>query len=98
MTLTVTGARSELGALLSRCKSRANVHINVAGQQANTLLHDGHAWKDFQRVALAGARRAARADATMLVHASFAFVVVEPPRDPLRSIALTIRECESIAL
>src|SRR5262249_49285834 len=75
-----------------------NVHINVAGQQANTLLHDGHAWKDFQRGALAGARRAARADATLLVHASFAFVVRQPERDPLRSLAQTILECEAIAL
>ena len=86
MTLTITGARSELGALLAQRRVRSNLHINVAGQQANTLLHDGHAWKDFQRTALAGVRRAARADASMLVHASFAFVITEPARDPLRSL------------
>jgi len=98
MSLTITGARSELGRLLAAHDTRANVHINVAGQQANTLLHDGHAWKDFNRTAVAGARRAARADASMLVHASFAFVVTEPAHDPLRSLAQTIHECESIVL
>jgi len=98
MTLTVTGARSELGRLLMQQRVRARVHVNVAGQQANTLLHDGHAWKDFERVALAGVRRAARADAKMLVHASFAFVVGDPPRDPLRSLAQVILDCERMAL
>jgi nucleoside-diphosphate-sugar epimerase len=98
MTLTITGARSELGQLLSKRETRTNVHVNVAGQQANTLLHDGHAWKDFQRGALAGARRAVRAEASVLVHASFAFVVTEPGRDPLRSLAQTIHECEKIVL
>ncbi len=82
------------------------MHINVAGQQANTLLHDGHAWKDFARTALAGTRRATRhaqADgATMLVHASFAFVhAVERGAtvdQPLRSWVDAIRECEALAL
>jgi nucleoside-diphosphate-sugar epimerase len=98
MSLTLTGARSELGRLLAPRTTRARVHVNVAGQQANTLLHDGHAWKDFRRLALAGTRRAARADASILVHASFAFVIVEPERDPLLSLAQTIHECEAMAL
>ncbi|HTT11755.1 MAG TPA: hypothetical protein VMG60_12755 [Burkholderiaceae bacterium] len=98
MTLTVTGARSELGHLLAQQRTRADVHINVAGQQANTLLHDGHAWKDFTRTALAGVRRAMHSEASMLVHASFAFVLVEPPRDPLRSLAQAILEYERLAL
>jgi nucleoside-diphosphate-sugar epimerase len=98
MTLTVTGARSELGRLLVQQRLRASVHINVAGQQANTLLHDGHAWKDFERVALAGVRRALNADAKVLVHASFAFVLGDPPRDPLRSLAQVILDCEQRAL
>src|SRR5919197_3667069 len=98
MSLTLTGARCELGRLLARVRTRANIHVNVAGQQANTLLHDGHAWKDFQRAALAGVRRAARSEAKMLVHASFAFVAAEPPHDPLRSLAQVILECERIAL
>ena len=46
MNLTVTGARLELGGVLKRHPSRSqcdSVHINLSGQQANTLLHDGHA-------------------------------------------------------
>mgnify|MGYP003444408009 FL=1 len=81
MTVSITGIQSELGRIVARqrrASAAGNVHVNVAGQQANTLLHDGHAWDDFARTALAGTRRAlrsARADrASMLVHASFAFV------------------------
>ncbi len=82
------------------------IHINLAGQQANTLLHDGHAWEGFARKALAGTRRAlrtAQADgASMLIHASFAFVhAVErgrPLLDPLRSAVEAILECEAMAL
>jgi hypothetical protein len=96
--LTVTGRQSELGRLLARRHVSGDVHINVAGQQANTLLHDGHAWRDFSRVALAGARRALRADPGFLVHASFAFVLGRPREDPLRSIAQTILECEQLVL
>ncbi len=94
----VTGARSELGRLLLQRRAPGRVHVNVAGQQANTLLHDGHAWEGFARAALAGVRRALRADAGMLVHASFAFVLGRPQQDPLCSIAETILECEQIAL
>lgn len=98
MTLTVTGARTELGRLLAAERTRRHVHVNVAGQDANTLLHDGHAWKDFARVARAGVARALRAEATMLVHASCAFVVELPKRDPLRSHAQVILECEARVL
>jgi nucleoside-diphosphate-sugar epimerase len=84
----------------------AGIRIDVAGQQANTLLHDGHAWKDFPRTAMAGTRRAlrsAQADgASMLVHASFAFVhAVEcgaDVEDPLRACVDAIRECEALVL
>lgn len=96
--VSVTGARSELGRLLLQRRAPGYVHVNVAGQQANTLLHDGHAWKGFSRAALTGVRRALRAEASMLVHASFAFVLGRPQEDPLRSIAETILECEQIAL
>ncbi len=95
---SITGARSELGRLLAQQPATRNVHINVAGQQANTLLHDGHAWQGFSRTALAGVRRALRTEASMLVHASFAFVLGQPEKDPLRSIAETILECEHLAL
>jgi nucleoside-diphosphate-sugar epimerase len=98
MSLSITGARSGLGRLLAHERSRRRVHINVAGQEANTLLHDGHAWKDFARSAQAGVRRALRADATLLVHASFAFVAAEPASDPLRAHAQTILECERLVL
>jgi nucleoside-diphosphate-sugar epimerase len=98
MTLSISGQRSELGRLLQRQRAPGRVHINLAGQHANTLLHDGHAWKGFARTALAGARRALRADARMLVHASFAFVLGRPQKDPLRSIVETILECERLAL
>ena len=96
MSLSVSGARSELGRILARQRTTGRVHINVAGQQANTLLHDGHAWKQFARAALAGARRATKVDADFLVHASFAFVVGRPRKDPLLSIAETIVECENL--
>ena len=98
MSLSITGGRSELGRLLSQRRARGRVHINVAGQGANTLLHDGHAWKGFARAALAGVRRAMRTDASVLVHASFAFVASRPQQDPLRSIAETILECERLVL
>ena len=109
MNASITGTRSELGGILARRRAgsaTANIHINVAGQQANSLLHDGHGWKDFARTALAGTRRAmrsARADgAPMLVHASFAFVhaVEHGTRlaEPLRSSVDAILECEALAL
>jgi nucleoside-diphosphate-sugar epimerase len=96
--LKLTGRQSELGRLLARRRAPGAILVNVAGQQANTLLHDGHAWKDFSRIALGGVRRALRADAGFLVHASFAFVLGRPREDPLRSIAETILECEQLAL
>ena len=98
MSLPIIGGRSELGRLLARRRAAGKVLVNVAGQQANTLLHDGHAWRDFSRIALAGVRRALRAEASMLVHASFAFVLGRPREDPLRSIAETILECERLVL
>lgn len=98
MSITITGRQSELGRLLAQRSSRTAVHFNLAGQQANALLHDGHAWKDFAKSALAGARRAMRADARLLVHASCAFVLVDPPKDPLRSLAQAIREYEQLVL
>ena len=60
MSIWITGERSELGRLLSPQRAPAQVRINIAGQNANTLLHDGHAWKGFARTALAGVRRALR--------------------------------------
>jgi nucleoside-diphosphate-sugar epimerase len=109
MNLSITGLSSELGSVLARRRApstAATIHINVAGQQANTLLHDGHAWKDFARVASAGARRAirsARSDRpSILVHASFAFVdaVEQGARltEPLRSSVDAILECEQRVL
>jgi hypothetical protein len=98
MSLSITGARSELGRILARQRVAGRVHINIAGQQANTLLHDGHAWKQFARSALAGARRASKVDPDFVVHASFAFVLGHPRKDPLRSIAETIIECENLVL
>ena len=109
MSASITGLRSELGSVLSRkmaASARGNVHINVAGQQANSLLHDGHAWKAFGRTALSGTRRAMNAARTggtpMFVHASFAFVhAVENGacvEEPLRSLVQTILECEALAL
>ena len=109
MTITLTGTTSELGALLARHRSTCatgNVHINVAGQRANTLLHDGHAWRNFARTTLVATRRALRSveklHEPLLVHASFAFVhAVEdgsPVKEPLRSIVDAILECEAMVL
>ena len=81
MNLSISGARLELGRVHSRQSPRLRggpVHVNLCGQQANTLLHDGQAWKEFPRTAPGATRRAIRvartAGATMFVHASFAFV------------------------
>ena len=109
MNVSITGLHSELGGVLALrdvAGAIGNVHINVAGQRANTLLHDGHAWKDYPRAARSGVRRAMKAAregrASMLVHASFAFVhAVERGaslEEPLRSLADVILECEAIAL
>ncbi|MCM2328516.1 MAG: hypothetical protein NDI88_11545 [Lysobacter sp.] len=109
MSASITGLRSELGSVLSRmlaAGAHGNVHINIAGQQANSLLHDGHAWEAFGRTALPGTRRAMNAarkgGARMFVHASFAFVhAVEKGarlEDPLRALVDTILECEAAAL
>ncbi len=109
MHASITGARSELGRVLARRRMpvrAAGSHCNVAGQHANTLLHDGHAWKDYAPVALAGVRRALRAAeaerASILVHASFAFVRSAEQGDrlpePLRAAAAVILECENLAL
>jgi nucleoside-diphosphate-sugar epimerase len=109
MNVPLTGARSELGSILAprlAAIATEHIHINVAGQQANSLLHDGHAWNHFARTALAGTRRAmrsARADgASMFVHASFAFVhAVERGAiltDPLSSAVNAILECEALAM
>jgi nucleoside-diphosphate-sugar epimerase len=109
MNVSMTGARSELGRVLARRRvpaRAAGAHVNVAGQHANTLLHDGHAWDDYARVALAGVRRAVRAaeaeGASFLVHASFAFVrIVEQGKrlpEPLGAAVDVIVECENLAL
>jgi nucleoside-diphosphate-sugar epimerase len=109
MTLSITGARLELGGVLKRNPPRspaAAVHIDLAGQQANTLLHDGHAWKDFPRTVLSATRRALRAaraaNASRFVHASFAFVraVERGARlgQPLQSCVDAILECEALVL
>lgn len=109
MTVSITGIQSELGRIVARqrrASAAGNIHVNVAGQQANTLLHDGHAWNGFARTALAGTRRAlrsARADrASMLVHASFAFVHAVDlgvrVAEPLRASVEVIREGEALAL
>lgn len=105
----ITGTRTELGRVLAhRMPARmvARIRFNVAGQQANTLLHDGHAWRGFPAAALAATRRALRdaraADARLLVHASFAFVhALERGgelADPLRACARAILECEALVL
>jgi nucleoside-diphosphate-sugar epimerase len=83
-----------------------SVHVHMAGQQANTLLHDGHAWKDLSRKMPGITRRALRtaeaAGACLFVHASFAFVrAVERGarvEEPLRSCVDAILESEALVL
>ncbi len=99
MTTSITGRQSELGCILARHPhAPAGMHFNLTGQQANTLLHDGHAWKDFARTVRAGTRRAMRSEASLLVHASMAFVCTEPAQDPLHSLAQAVLECEQMVL
>lgn len=83
-----------------------SVHINLSGRQANTLLHDGHAWKGFPSTMRLATRRALRATGTakasMFVHASFAFVrAVEGGPGigrPLQACVDAILECEALVL
>ena len=109
MKLSITGARSELGRVLAKMPARgpdASVHVNVSGQQANTLLHDGHAWKDFARTmpgtTLRALRAAEAAGACLFIHASFAFVrAVERGvklDEPLQSCVAGILESEAMVL
>jgi len=109
MNRSITGARLELGRILAQRPSRlrgGSVHLNLSGQKANTLLHDGHAWDGFPKTAPAATRRAIQAanaaGATLFVHASFAFVcAVERGakiEEPLRSCVDAILECEAMAL
>jgi nucleoside-diphosphate-sugar epimerase len=105
----ITGLHSELGAILAQRAAETavqGIQFNVVGQQANTLLHDGHAWEDFPQRLLAGTRRALQAaqagKAKMLVHASFAFVhAVEQGaslKEPLRASVQAILACEALVL
>jgi hypothetical protein len=46
MIVAITGTRSELGGVLAHRRGPSatkRIHMNAAGQQANTLLRDGHA-------------------------------------------------------
>ncbi|MET0658554.1 MAG: hypothetical protein ABW110_10420, partial [Steroidobacteraceae bacterium] len=99
----------ELGHVLSELpppSGSGKVHLNLTSQHANTLLHDGHAWKDFPRTAPAATRAAIRTARTgrsrLLVHASFAFVrALERGAEldpPLRSCVDAILECEALVL
>ena len=101
------GVRSELGSIIAPRLAMAaakHVHISIAGQQGNGLLHDGHAWKDFARKVLTRcAIHSSRTDlASILVHAGFAFVdAVERGAvltDPSRSAVDATVECEALAL
>ena len=109
MTASITGLRLELGRVLSpQLAGRGGpaVHFNLAGQQANTLLHDGRAWSAFRRTAVGATRRALRAaqagGASLFVQASFAFVAAvergAKPGEPLRSCVDTLLECEALVL
>ena len=64
MPTTITGRQSELGKLLAQKAHDSpsmRLHVNIAGQPANTLLHDGHAWKGFDKSIRASVRRSLRA-------------------------------------
>lgn len=109
MNTAITGLHSELGAILAQrvaALATRNIQFNVLGQQANSLLHDGHAWEDFHQRMLAGTRRALHAAQTgkahILVHASFAFVHAFERgarlKDPLRAAAQTLLACEKLVL
>ncbi len=109
MKSNITGRHSELGGILARSLgdgTTQHIHFNLVGQPANSLLHDGHAWEDFPQRSLAGARRAVRAaqagNATLLVHASFAFIHAFErhlrPKEPLRASVQAILACEELVL
>jgi nucleoside-diphosphate-sugar epimerase len=109
MNTAITGLHSELGAILAQgvgTSAIQNIHFNVVGQQANSLLHDGHAWDNFPQKLLAGTRRALHTahagKAQLLVHASFAFVHAFERGtrliEPLRASVQAVLACEELVL
>lgn len=69
------------------------VIVNLAGQRANTLLHDGHNWGELKALphtthALLQGVRMSKIDAQLLIHGSFAFLYGNGPTEdegsPLR--------------
>ena len=81
MNLSIAGARGELGRVLAQHPSKLRggpVHVNLSGQQANTLLHDGHAWKGFARMSATSPQHMQRR-AVLDVPASPGMPQVVPP-------------------
>lgn len=112
MRLLVTAPRSELGRALSAARrGEANrgevVAVNLALQEPNTLLHDGHAWwGDPAEHILALTRRALtsarRHEAAFIVHASYAFLQGAEGGsrvgDRMRPIVDAARQAEELVL
>lgn len=109
MSVSISGASSELGVVLAQqagVSVARHAHFCLAGQRANTLLHDGHAWKGFARQLQAETRHALQTaregGAQLLVHASFAFIHAcesgAALAEPLGSAARAIEDCESLVL
>lgn len=112
MRLVVTAPRSELGRVMTAVPqvdgaAAGAVLVNLALQGPNTLLHDGRAWwsdpgahiLDSTRRALALARRE---DASLVVHASYAFLEGaeggSPVGDRVRPIVDAARAAEEMVL
>ncbi|MFN8132163.1 MAG: hypothetical protein U0R70_11510 [Solirubrobacteraceae bacterium] len=108
--VTVTAPRSELGRVVARALAdgpaepgSGDVLVSLDSQPPNTLLHDGHAWKDHgpARI-LADARAALAQDSEFVVHASYAFLRAvdegAQPGDRLVPIVDAAREAEELVL
>lgn len=112
-TIVMTAPRSDLGRAVTRAldarpaprRTGPGAVLHLGLQPANTLLHDGHAWRRHTPARLlAGTRRAlaAHRDAGLFVHASYAFLRAleegAPAGDRIGPIAAAARRAEAMVL
>ena len=70
-------------------ESGAKIILNLASQWSNTLLHDGHAWRDCESISQQTAALLAAAndnDVTYLLHASYAFLYGPAPKGEQKAV------------
>jgi hypothetical protein len=116
MEVVISAPGSELGRVVraavadlpvSRRAQSEHVLINLLAQPPNTLLHDGHGWKQYRPAKIVGDTRRLLADprhrgCDLIIHASYAFLrAVESGATPgarLRPIVEAALEAEELVL